>query len=193
MESLKRIDWRRLLKIGEWVVIAALAVIALTTVVSALEIPNGIRLYTVQSGSMAPAISAGSIVLVKPVAEYNEGDVITFKSPAERHLERPTTTTTHRIYKVNQINDGVEYVTKGDFNPSPDSVPVTWDLILGKVLFSVPLIGYPVAFAKTVPGLVILIVIPATILIYGEIINIKKEIVRIRQERKEKVTKSKEV
>ncbi len=188
-----RITWSRLLKIGEWVVIAALAVIALVTALSALEIPNGIRLYTVQSGSMAPTIPAGSIVLVKPAAEYREGDVITFKSASERYLEKPTSTITHRIYKVLEEEGKVVYLSKGDFNPSPDSEPVTRELVLGKVIFSVPLIGYPVSFARTVPGLVILIVIPATILIYSEILNIKKELVRIRREKRKRAKKPKEV
>ncbi|NIQ32890.1 MAG: signal peptidase I [Nitrososphaeria archaeon] len=173
--------------------IAALAVIALVTALSALEIPNGIRLYTVQSGSMAPTIPAGSIVLVKPAAEYREGDVITFKSASERYLEKPTSTITHRIYKVLEEEGKVVYLSKGDFNPSPDSEPVTRELVLGKVIFSVPLIGYPVSFARTVPGLVILIVIPATILIYSEILNIKKELVRIRREKRKRAKKPKEV
>lgn len=186
MEKSKKINWRFWRRAGEWILIVILAIVALVTAVSALEIPNGIRLYTVQSGSMTPTIPAGSIVLVKPAAQYREGDVITFKSAEERHLKHPTKTTTHRIDQVKKVDGRVEYVVKGDFNPSPDSVPVTPDLILGKVLFGIPLLGYPVAFAKTVPGLIILIIIPATLLIYSEIQNIKREVAKIKQERKKK-------
>ena len=178
-----RIDWRVARRVGEWLIVAVLAVVAAVTALSALEIPNGIRLYTVQTGSMAPAIPTGSVVLIKPVSEYREGDVITFKSAAERYVERPTETTTHRIFAVQEEEGGtLKYVTKGDFNPSPDSEPITRDLILGKVIFHVPLLGYPVAFAKTAPGLVTLIVVPATLLVYSEVLNIKSEVARIRKE-----------
>lgn len=192
MGKLKKINWRYWYRIGGWIVVAVLVIIALVTAISALEIPNGIRLYTVRSGSMAPAIPAGSIVMVKPSPEYHKGNVITFKSASERYLEKPTKTMTHRIYEVLEEEGRTAYLTKGDFNPSPDSELVTRELVLGKVIFSVPLLGYPVAFARTVPGLIILIVIPATILIYSEILNIKKEVVRIRQERKKKAKKPKE-
>ena len=37
-------------------------------------------------------------------------------------------------------------------------------LVLGKTLFSIPLIGYVVEFAKTQTGLVLLIIIPAIII-----------------------------
>ena len=41
---------------------------------------------------------------------------------------------------------------------------------------SVPLLGYPVSYAKTTPGIILLIIIPAVIIIYDEIQKIRKEI-----------------
>jgi len=184
VEKLKKVNWKFWRKVGYWLVIAILAVIAGTTAISALEIPNGIRLFIVQSGSMAPSIRAGSIVMIKPFGEYQKGDVITFKAEKDRFVKNPKETATHRIYEAKEVDGEIEYVTKGDFNPSPDATPVKKDLILGKVIFSVPLLGFPVSFARTLPGLIILIVIPGTIIVYSEILNIKKEIVKVFQERK---------
>lgn len=186
MEKLKRVNWKFWRKIGYWLVIAILAIIAGTTAISAFEIPNGIRLYTVQSGSMAPTIRAGSIVMIKPSSDYQKGEVITFKAEKDRFVKNPKWTTTHRIVEVKETEEGIEYVTKGDFNEAPDPEPVKKDLVLGRVIFALPFLGYPVSFARTLPGLIILIVIPATIIVYSEILNIKKEVVRIFQERKKK-------
>jgi len=53
---------------------------------------------------------------------------------------------------------------------------VTERQVLGKVLFSIPFVGRAIAFTKTQTGFMLLIVIPAVLLIYNEILNIKKEI-----------------
>ena len=121
--------------------------------------------------------------MVKPASEYREGEVITFKDPADRYKERVARTTTHRIWEVKSKGGATSYITKGDFNPSPDSMPITPDLVLGKVIAKIPLLGYPASFARTVPGLIILIVIPATILIYSEVLSIKKEVARLRKKK----------
>ena len=47
--------------------------------------------------------------------------------------------------------------------------------MIGKVISKIPYIGYPISFTRTLPGVIILIVIPATIIIYEEVGNIRKE------------------
>ncbi len=184
---LERINWKLLRKIGYWLVVAVLVVIAGVTAVSALDIPGSIKLYTVQSGSMAPAIPAGSLVISKPADDYYMGQVITFKAEKDKLIKNPKFTTTHRIYDVKETALGqIEYVTKGDANDAPDSQAVAKELVLGKTIFSIPLLGYPVSFAKTREGLIILIVIPTTMIIYSELLNIKNEAKRLIQERKKR-------
>jgi len=99
---LERINWKLLRKIGYWLVVAVLVVIAGVTAVSALDIPGSIKLYTVQSGSMAPAIPAGSLVISKPADDYYMGQVITFKAEKDKLIKNPKFTTTHRIYDVKE-------------------------------------------------------------------------------------------
>ncbi|PJA21357.1 signal peptidase I [Candidatus Beckwithbacteria bacterium CG_4_10_14_0_2_um_filter_47_25] len=152
-----------------WLILAGLGLVAVFVAVSALNLPGGWKLFTVQSGSMQPAISVGSLVLVKPAGEYAVDEVITFKTgPAP---------TTHRI---NRIEAGV-IITKGDANDTPDSEPVRPENIIGKVVLSLPYAGYPVTFAKSKEGFLLLIVIPATLIIYSEILNIKNEIKKLRR------------
>jgi len=160
---------KKLANIIYWLILAGLGLVAVFVAVSALNLPGGWKLFTVQSGSMQPAISVGSLVLVKPAGEYAVDEVITFKTgPAP---------TTHRI---NRIEAGV-IITKGDANDTPDSEPVRPENIIGKVVLSLPYAGYPVTFAKSKEGFLLLIVIPATLIIYSEILNIKNEIKKLRR------------
>ena len=156
-------------KIIYWLILAGLGLVAIFVTVSVFNFPGGWKLFTVQSGSMQPAIKTGSLVVVKPAADYAVGDVVTFKNAP--------TPTTHRI---KSIEDGV-IITKGDANDGSDSEPVKTKQILGKVILSAPYLGYPVAFAKSKEGFVLLIMIPATIIIYSEILNIKNEIKKLRK------------
>lgn len=168
-------------------VIYALAVVVMFLIASllalnALDVPNGIKLYTVKSGSMEPAIKTGSIVISRPESQYQVDDVITYKT---ENYTNPNDTVTHRIVEI--VNDNpASYYTKGDANDSRDGQEVLNDNVLGKVIFSIPFLGYPVFFAQTQTGLIVMIIIPATMIVYSELLNIKKEIVRIIKNRKPK-------
>ena len=160
---------KRVCKIIYWFILAGLGLVAIFVGISGLNLPGGYKLFTVQSGSMQPAFKIGSLVVVKPAGEYVIGEVITFKNAP--------TPTTHRIQN---ISEGI-YTTKGDANDAPDSEPARREQILGKVVLAVPYAGFPVAFAKSKEGFMLLIVIPATIIIYGEILNIKNEIKKLKK------------
>jgi len=188
MEKMKsqfrKVNWKLFKNVIYWLLIVVLVIIAAVTAISAFDIPGRIKLYTVQSGSMMPAIPVGSLVVSKPADNYHVGDTITFISEKDRLIKNPKHTTTHRIFEVKETE--TEYVTKGDANDVPDSEPVAEDLVLGKTIFSIPLLGYPISFAKTREGLILLIVIPTTMIIYSEVLNIKKEAKKLIQERKKR-------
>lgn len=166
-------------------VVAVVTCFACLLVISAFDLPGGIKVYTVQSGSMEPTIKTGSIIISKYEQSYAVGDIITFKPETERLIKKPKITTTHRVIKIDTKDQKTIYRTKGDANNTEDSSSVSQDLILGKAVFSIPFLGYPLTFAKTQTGLIVLIVIPATIIIYNELITIKHEIVKLWK-RKEK-------
>jgi signal peptidase I len=175
-----------------YLLIAVIALVAIFLILSAFPIKGGYKSFIVLSGSMEPKIKTGSVVIVKPDKEYQLGDVITFGENTK--TKKPTT---HRIVEIIEEKDEKSYVTKGDANNAEDGSPVEEDEILGKVLFSVPYFGYAVSAAQKPIGFMLIIVIPAVIIIYDELLNIKKEISkkidyrnRMKKREKEKETDS---
>lgn len=177
-------------------ILVLLVLIGVLVVFSFIPFPGNYKVFTVMSGSMAPAIRAGSLIFVKPLADYNIGDVIT------RRTKDPKITITHRIVSKEEINSPqfgpprlgeageaggkIAFETKGDANDSADGEKFTVEGIVGKVFLSVPLLGYPVSYAKTMPGIILLIIIPAVIIIYDEAQKIKKEIIiKLKEKKKE--------
>lgn len=148
---------------------------------------GGFKLLVVMSGSMEPAIKTGSMVIDKNFNDYNIGDIITFKDE-----QKPKETTTHRI-KDKQCQEGnCLFLTKGDANNSADGEQVTEDRIVGKTILSIPYFGYIASFARTLEGLIIFIVIPATIIIYEEFKKIHQETKQIVHKRRKKKEASKD-
>ncbi len=94
-------------------------------------------IFTIMSGSMEPVIKTGSIVIVKTNEDYQPGDIITYAIGKNF--------VTHRISKQIDIN---EYITKGDANISSDPVSVDSSMINGKVVMTIPLIGYISLYLK---------------------------------------------
>ncbi|MCL4367353.1 signal peptidase I, partial [Patescibacteria group bacterium] len=166
---------KKILNIAYWIILVFLVVIGGFAALSALEVPKQYQFFVVQSGSMEPAIKTGSLVVVKPSENYLPDDVITFKDG--------NNTVTHRLMKVD-YNDGIVYQTKGDANNTPDLQQIRADKVIGKVIFNIPFLGYPVGFAKTPTGFILLVIIPATIIVYSELMNIKNETVKLLAERK---------
>ena len=173
---------RGLLKVISWVIMAIFLAIAFLTALSAFETPLSTKIFVVESGSMSPALQPGSLIVVKPESDYREGDIITFKKEPEANIKTRGATTTHRIVR----KEDELFITKGDANETEDSHPVSQELIIGKLFLAFPYLGYPIAFAKTQTGLIFLVVIPATLIIYSEILNIKKELKKVLARRKKK-------
>jgi signal peptidase len=157
---------------------------------SFLPITGNIKLLSVLSGSMEPKIHTGSLIFIKPEGEYNVGDVVT------RITEEKDITITHRIIKKEIIDGKMVFVTKGDANNIADNEKIYSEMIIGKVMINIPYLGYAVNFAKTTQGMILIIIIPAVIIVYEEILKIKKEILkafRRKNEGKEKKESVKEL
>jgi len=109
----------------------------------------------------------GDIIVIHPKEIYVKRDVITFHN-AEGNI------ISHRIIDEKVKGNTKTFITKGDANQSEDEGTVSPSDILGAVAFVVPKVGFLVAFAKSIPGLIILIIIPAFTLIFDEIIGLFK-------------------
>ncbi len=84
----------------------------------------GYRTATMLTGSMAPGIMPGDVVVTapRPAVEVEVGDVITYQIPIEDHRVE-----THRVTEVTIAEDGTVSVrTKGDANDNVDP----WTAIL---------------------------------------------------------------
>ncbi|KKQ69669.1 MAG: Signal peptidase I [Candidatus Shapirobacteria bacterium GW2011_GWE2_38_30] len=85
-----------------------LIAIILTIATSLIPLPGNYRIYSVVSGSMEPALHVGSIVFVRPLSDYQIGDIVTFKTPKD-----PKNTVTHRLTAKDTSKDQIIYSTKG--------------------------------------------------------------------------------
>ena len=130
----------------------------------------GWRTEVVISGSMEPAISTGSVVIVRPVIPdtIRKGDVIMYYSPDKSSL------TTHRVFYA-ASDPSLQFITKGDANSNSDVIPVTPGQIIGIVAFTVPYLGLLAQFIKTPFGFTLFLLIPAVILIGREMLDLWRE------------------
>jgi signal peptidase len=152
---------------------------------SKLEIPNPTkfslpklpRALIVTSGSMEPTIKTGSVIIAYPSETYLAGEIVTFAPHGDfKNL------LTHRIeYKTypEGLNKNPIYLTSGDANKNFDQEPVKNADIRGKVVLTIPYLGYFADFAKKPQGYILLVVIPATIIIYEEIKNLAGELKKL--------------
>jgi signal peptidase len=136
---------------------------------------------------MEPTIQTGALVIVKPTDKYEIQDIVTYKTP---NSTKKNDFTTHRIIEVNEKEGGRIFVTKGDANEETDTNQIKEGDIIGKEFLSIALLGYLLGYIKTLPGLLIVIIIPAVIIIYEEVNKIKREAQKIIEERTKKIKKA---
>jgi signal peptidase I len=142
--------------------------IVLTIVTSRTPLLAGFRSLVVLTGSMEPNLPVGSVLYVQKQPSYNKGDVIAFQSG--------NVNITHRILEVETKNNQLFYKTKGDANNASDLDLVSSESVLGKQSFYIPFLGRLILFIKTVPGFLLMVVLPTLIYVGFEFKNIKKEI-----------------
>lgn len=115
-------------------------ILAIITVLAAVfvcfNIFSGAKGYSVITDSMSPSINKGDVVFVKKAdfSSLNEGDVVTVRfADGSGYF-------THRITKID--HEFGMFRTKGDANQSEDPQPSQAEQIVGKLWYSVPLLGY---------------------------------------------------
>ena len=128
--------------------------------VAATVLPGliGFTPVVVLSGSMEPAFKPGDVVVTRAVnpANVQVGDVITYHSGK--------TFVTHRVIRVVESPQGRSFEMKGDANPMPDAQLVSESRVVATVVYSIPRMGFVVAYANTLLGQSLLIVVPGVLL-----------------------------
>ena len=114
------------------------AVAIVLLVFSAFSFNGDIKARIVMTGSMAPAIHTGDIILTTPISHKTpkKGDVIAYQ--AKRFNGEKVAVFSHRIMG-GDIMDG--FIVKGDSNKSPDSQKPKAEDILGVVVVVIPFVG----------------------------------------------------
>lgn len=115
----------------------------------------GVQVYGVLTGSMEPSYPTGSLIYVKRVDadDLRVNDVITFSLSSNVIV-------THRIVEIvaDESNPSVvSYRTKGDANNDADASLVSASNIIGRVIFSVPRLGYLANYIQEPPGIYVAI------------------------------------
>jgi len=107
------------------------------------------QVLLVSTGSMQPALSVGSLILVIPQPSYQTGEVISYRnywvqaeigSQTKKQIKQSVVT--HRIVKTLSKDKTDKFQTKGDSNDEPDADLVKPEQILGKVMLVLPLWGW---------------------------------------------------
>lgn len=116
----------------------------------------GIKPYAVMTGSMEPNFPVGCLVYVQDTepSDLDVDDVITFDRTVPG---QGSSVVTHRIAQKNPTDR--EFVTKGDANEANDPQRVSYDSVIGKVVFGVPLVGYLALSADSWNGKIAMIAI----------------------------------
>lgn len=145
--------------------VLTLAFVALFVVQAAPGLVGAEHSYVVLTGSMEPAINPGDSVIVDEVAPeaVRAGDVVTFRDGAD---DPPVT---HRVVEVVAVDGEVRYRTAGDNNDNVDAGLVHPDDLIGKVWFTIPLVGYVTQFANTPAGVAVLVGVPVALLVLSEL------------------------
>ena len=119
-----------------WTVTVAVAVAVVGIIAAKLrgEVPYffGYSVMNIVSGSMGDTIPEGSYILIQKTdaADIRNGDIICFYSDEQAIRGYPNT---HRVVEdpIHGAN-GIEFVTKGDANPTTDSVTAKGHRLIGR-------------------------------------------------------------
>ena len=112
-------------------------------------------IMVVVSQSMVPTLNVGDFIMIGSVEDFDnvvaapqpEGDILVFSREG-----RPESYIVHRAIDKYREQEEWYFTTKGDNNGGPDGQPAIQHNTLGKVVGSLPILGYFPLFIKTSRG-----------------------------------------
>ncbi len=135
--------------------------------------------YVVASGSMIPELKVYDVLIVQghePFEEIEIGDVIVFNRPSDHNR-----VIVHRVVSITN-DDPKTLTTKGDANPASipgTDFPITEKEYIGKVVYTLPQVGYVTQLLKPPINYVIIAVVIGVMVVK-----------QMAKKKKEKETKS---
>ncbi len=93
--------------------------------------------WVVGSGSMTPVLRTGDVVIVDKVSAdaIKVGDIVEYREAGHSDI-------VHRVISIEQTGQAKSFITKGDANTLPDANPVMAANVIGKVVFTIPKVGW---------------------------------------------------
>ncbi|MCR5147536.1 MAG: signal peptidase I [Eubacterium sp.] len=155
---------RKLISAFEWILlilgVVFLVKIFITTSKGKAVNIFGKSLLHVITGSMEPTISVDDYIIVEEadIGSLAEGDIIAYYSKNPEVYGRIV------IHRIIGINEDGSFITMGDANPVPDSIPVKADDIVGKYERRSWLFNWMASFMEPRKLLLLLAVVPIFIL-----------------------------
>ena len=130
--------------------------------------------YVVASGSMIPVLEVYDVLIVQghePFEDVEKGDIIVFNRPSDHDR-----VIVHRVVSV--IDDDPKTLrTKGDANPASipgTDFPITEEEYIGKVVYTLPQVGYVTQLLKP-PINYVIIAIVIGVMVVKQITKKKKK------------------
>lgn len=130
--------------------------------------------YVVASGSMIPELEVYDVLVVQghePFEDLEIGDIIVFNRPSDHNR-----VIVHRVVSI--IDDDPKTLrTQGDANPASipgTDFPITEEEYIGKVVYTLPQVGYVTQLLKPPINYVIIVVVIG-IMVLKQITKKKKE------------------
>ena len=130
-------------------------------------------MMVVISQSMVPTLGVGDFIFIEAIEDFDDvaigdppvGDILVFIKPgvSDEYI-------VHRAIDGVLTEDGWLYQTKGDHNPFPDGFQVPENLVVGKVINRLPIVGYFSLFIKTMKGFGLILVLMAVSFFYDNIL-----------------------
>ena len=122
-----------------WTIVSVLCVLIVWASTGLL----GFHPTVVASGSMRPTMDVGDIAIVVSAdpSEIQVGDILQYWHEGEMTL--------HRVVEITGEGGSSLFVTKGDDNPISDADPVLPAQIRGKIIFTIPKLGWISIYTKT--------------------------------------------
>jgi len=148
-------------RVCDSLLIALIAVVLFGVVLGRVVPLTGRTTLIIGGGSMEPAISMGTAVIVDPVpaGDIRVGDVVSLRTGPGL-----TAIFTHRVTRIVE-RDGVPWVeTKGDANAAADPSITSTEHVIGRVSATVPFAGYLLALLSVPSGVLFVVFLAAVLL-----------------------------
>jgi signal peptidase I len=121
---------------------------------------------------MKPTFTAGDVIVSvdAPVRSLQANDIITYRSP-----DNMKSLVTHRIVTIIKDGQGLAFQMKGDANEAPDQYVVPAELVVGRMVVSIPYVGHVAMISHSFLGFLLLVLAPGIVVIGAEVVSIVKK------------------